>query len=297
MGTTVNIILQYLARLKRSEWILITHVLVFGLGIIDYLTGPEIAFSIFYLLPVMLCAWFVDRRWAIFNSLASAVVWFIADISCREWDLLSWVLYWNALVIFGVFVITAYIASSLKQSLISETNLARTDYLTGVANLRYFYELAETELKRARRFNHPLTLAYMDIDNFKFVNDRLGHAAGNELLQRVAGTIRSHIRTIDILARVGGDEFVILFPQTGAGTAQSAIQRIQAKLGNLPQAYPWPITFSIGVFTCLTASDSVDAMVSQADRLMYAVKLAGKNSAKFEVLPDPGRENIASEKP
>ncbi|MCX5905969.1 MAG: diguanylate cyclase, partial [Deltaproteobacteria bacterium] len=260
-------------------------------------TGPEIAFSIFYLLPVMLCAWFVDRRWAIFTSLASAVVWFIADVSCRESDLLSWVLYWNALVRFGFFVTTAHIVSSLKQSLISETNLARTDYLTGVTNLRYFYELAETELKRARRFNHPLTLAYLDIDNFKLVNDRLGHAAGNELLQRVAGTIRSHIRTIDILARVGGDEFVILFPQTGAGTAQSAIQRIQAKLGNLPQAYPWPITFSIGVFTCLTASDSVDAMVSQADRLMYAVKLAGKNSAKFEVLPNPGRENIAPEKP
>jgi diguanylate cyclase (GGDEF)-like protein len=100
-------------------------------------------------------------------------------------------------------LIITYILSALKHSTDREKEWARTDYLTGVGNLRNFYELADTELSRARRYKRFLTIAYLDIDNFKFVNDAMGHAAGDLILKKVAETIRNHIRIMDVVARVG----------------------------------------------------------------------------------------------
>jgi diguanylate cyclase (GGDEF)-like protein len=165
--------------------------------------------------------------------------------------------------------------------------------------LRYFCELADTELSRARRYERPLTIAYLDIDNFKLVNDRLSHATGDLLLKRVAESIRNNIRVIDTIARVGGDEFVTLFPETDPDTAKLVIERIQKGLRDVVQENKWPITFSIGALTCVTIPDSVEALVTAADRLMYSVKAAGKDTVKYEIFDnnsvppnfiDPGGE-------
>lgn len=165
--------------------------------------------------------------------------------------------------------------------------------------MRYFCELADTELSRARRYERPLTIAYLDIDNFKLVNDRLSHATGDLLLKRVAESIRNNIRVIDTIARVGGDEFVTLFPETDPDTAKLVIERIQKGLRDVVQENKWPITFSIGALTCVTIPDSVEALVTAADRLMYSVKAAGKDTVKYEIFDnnsvppnfiDPGEE-------
>jgi diguanylate cyclase (GGDEF)-like protein len=282
----LNQIMQYFSKLEKPKLILIACAMIALFGIIDYVTGPELALSIFYLLPIMLVAWLVNRRAAVYISMVGAIVWLLADELSREWYVppsIPWIPYWNAVVRLGFFVIITYILSALKQSTDREKEIARTDYLTGIPNLRYFYELAETELSRARRYNHPLTMAYLDIDNFKLLNDQFGHVAGDLLLRKIAEAIRSNLRMIDIIARVGGDEFVLLFPETGPDAANSAVERIQKGLRNVVQGQPWPITFSIGVLTCIKMPDSVDAMVTAADRLMYSVKGVGKDTVMFEV--------------
>jgi diguanylate cyclase (GGDEF)-like protein len=287
MNAMINRIMQYFSKLEKRKLIIIAYALIGLLGIIDYLTVPELALSIFYLLPIMLVAWLVNRRAAVYISIVGALVWLLADLLSRAWYILPpapWIPYWNAVVRLGFFVIITYILSALKQSTDRETERARTDYLTGLANLRHFYELAGDELSRARRFKRPLTIAYLDIDNFKLVNDGSGHVAGDLLLRKIAETIRSSIRIIDRLARVGGDEFVVLFPETGPDSVNSVIERIQKGLRSVAQENQWPITFSMGVLTCVKTPDSVETMVGLADRLMYSVKATGKDGVKYEIL-------------
>ena len=277
-------IMQALAGLTKFQIILISCLLMVPLGMIDYITGPEYAFPIFYLLPIMLSAWFVNRRSAIYLAFFSTLVCLIADTSSRRGYLPPFIPYWNAIVRLGFFLIVAYILAELRKSNDRATERAQTDFLTGVANSRYFYEVANNELNRARRHNRPLTVAYIDIDNFKLVNDQWGHSAGDLLLKKVAETIHSNIRVIDSIARIGGDEFIILFPETGSDTANYVINRIQKGLVEIFQENQRPITLSIGVLTCVKLPDSADALVSFADRFMYPVKTAGKNAVKYEIL-------------
>jgi diguanylate cyclase (GGDEF)-like protein len=160
--------------------------------------------------------------------------------------------------------------------------MARTDYLTRVANSRYFAEIASHEIKRAGRYLHPFTVAYLDIDDFKSVNDRWGHSTGDQLLALVADTIRGNIRATDSIARLGGDEFVFLLPETGYDAASVVIQKVHQSLQAVMGGKGWPVTFSIGVVTFRTPPDSVDGMIRAADAFMYSVKHSGKNRIQHQ---------------
>ena len=162
--------------------------------------------------------------------------------------------------------------------------MSRKDFLTGVANSRSFYEIATKEIERTARFIHPLSLAYIDIDNFKQVNDTLGHSAGDKLLHSVADKIKENIRTIDAVSRLGGDEFAILMPETNAENAMSALNKLQHYLMDMVQENNWPVTFSIGVVTC-SESCKLDELIKEADNLMYKVKVSGKTELKITSTP------------
>lgn len=166
----------------------------------------------------------------------------------------------------------------LSQALEREKDDARLDFLTRIANRRAFYEIASTEAARARRYQRPLTLIYIDLDNFKTVNDTLGHDVGDELLIEVAATLRSNLRTTDTVARLGGDEFALLLPETDQGAALLVINKVQEVLLESMRRRNWPVTFSIGLASFPVPPESVEEMVKQADAIMYSVKLKGKNS-------------------
>lgn len=283
----MNAVMQYFGKLPKTTLLVMAGGLILAMGMVDYLTGPELAFSIFYLIPIMMIAWFVNRRAAFYASVMSALIWLMADLFSRLHYIPLWVLYWNAVLLLGVFLIMTYFISVLKQANDREKERAGTDYLTGVANSRHFYEWAESELERARRYKHPLTIVYMDIDQFKAVNDQMGHAAGDQLLKKVAETMRRNIRSVDMIARIGGDEFVMLFPETGPEEAPIVVQRVQRELMKVVAEKKWPITFSLGVVSCLKCPDTLQHLVSAADRMMYAAKAAGKNTIRCETLADP----------
>jgi diguanylate cyclase (GGDEF)-like protein len=275
----VKRLIEYLSSLSRPSLIRTGLASVLIIGTADYLTGSELSLFILYLLPVAVVATFGGVWPGLAISLASASVWLLADLLEGMQYSHPFIPYWNAavrLVILSIVVI-------LQSALTREKYAARTDYLTGLANRRHFFETAEQEIRRARRYLQPFSVAYIDIDNFKEVNDRRGHAAGDRLLQSVGGVIRDNVRAVDFPARLGGDEFAVLLPQARAEAARTALSKLQQLLAETMRNERWPVTFSFGVVTFLKTPESVDEMIRKADGLMYAVKAEGKNAIKFDV--------------
>jgi diguanylate cyclase (GGDEF)-like protein len=162
--------------------------------------------------------------------------------------------------------------------------------------MRAFTERVIGELERVRRYGFALTLAYIDADNFKNVNDRFGHSAGDTLLRKVVEALKSNVRANDSVARLGGDEFAILMPETDASAAMQIVRRIQRLLLSLMQGNGWDVTFSIGLITCIEPDLSVDQILRQADAAMYSVKKLGKNNIKhMEVHSIPKQQGLEEE--
>ena len=156
------------------------------------------------------------------------------------------------------------------------------DGLTGLYNNAYFKQFLEFEIKRCEREKHPLSLLMMDIDEFKTINDTVGHYRGDEVLRKVGETIKSSIREIDLAARYGGDEFAIVFPYTHIDVALLAAERIQEKLNSDKITVegienPLTISTSIGLSTYPGSAESVVEMINVADAMLYRAKKNGKN--------------------
>ncbi len=257
------------------------------IGLVDYLTGYELGVSLFYLLPVCWCAWFLGRTGGLLASVACAVVWAAADQAAAHRYSSWFVLYWNAGLRLGIFVVVALLLSMLRQTLQRVDALSRTDPLTLASNPRAVEDALSAELARLRRYHRALTVAYIDLDNFKTVNDSRGHSIGNQALRTVADVIRATLRQTDLLGRLGGDEFAILLPETDEGEAQVALSKLRARLREAMAANGWPVGFSIGCVTCEDWNRSADDVLDLADQTMYSVKTSGKNSILFRSVPAP----------
>jgi diguanylate cyclase (GGDEF)-like protein len=255
-------------------------------AVLDYQTGPDLSLAIFYLLPIAAGAWWGGFAHGILLAVASVVAWHLVEIAQHP-GLNPGVSLWNGVVRFCFFVMTSSLLTRQHLAMRREQMMARTDPLTGAANGRTFYEVAQLELQRSGRTRRPFTMAYLDVDNFKKVNDRLGHAAGDALLCRLAETIRRHTRGHDLLARLGGDEFALLLPDTDGTGARASLTKLQETLQRDMGGAGFQVTYSIGAATFLQPPADVDAMVRRVDALMYAVKRAGKDRVHHEEVPDP----------
>ncbi len=256
---------------------------IFLFMVLDIITGPDLSFLVFYLLPILMAAWFSGRRIAYVVTVAGAAAWIYADVVSHTTYSHPIVPFWNGTVEFSVFLIAAEILSRLRETLDHEKHLARKDELTGAANRRAFYEAAQIEIDRMHRYKHPFTLVYIDLDNFKSVNDALGHEAGDRVLRLISAAIMRTIRSTDIFARIGGDEFVVLLAETGKDQAAPVVEKIHAGLIDAMRSGGWPVTFSIGAMTYLRSPGDVDALVKKADDLMYGAKRDGKDRINFGV--------------
>lgn len=277
-------LIRYWEKQPKSLVIGVGFLLVLIIGIIDYLTGRYISVSIFYLIPIIFTTWFVNRWVGFFISLVSTVVWFIADTALNNYPY-ALIPYWNAAVRFSFFIIIGYLLSALKIAYEREKKLARTDVLTGVVNRHYFLELLQAEINRNRRYGQPLTVAYIDVDNFKMVNDKFGHSTGDKLLQFIANTIKRQIRTTDVIARLGGDEFALLLLESSYESAWVVLQRVHKQLRETMQTHSWSVSFSIGAVTFIRMPDLADVrtVVHQADELMYFANQSGKNKLEHRL--------------
>jgi diguanylate cyclase (GGDEF)-like protein len=281
--------LNFLASLeKRSKLFVIAvgFALIGVVGVLDFLTGYEFAFSLFYLIPISLVTWLTGRRLGIVASLVSTLVWLISDVAAGNSYSHPLIYAWNTLMGFGFFVIVALLLSTLKSALEHEKELARTDSLTGAVNSRVFYDSLQTEINRSQRYKNPFTIAYIDLDNFKTVNDEFGHTTGDQVLRFVVDQVRKHLRKTDVVARLGGDEFALLLPETNQESAQVVLSKLQHDILAGMQQSNWPVTLSIGVLTCIDAPSEAEEVIRMVDDLMYSVKRNSKNGIKYTTYTD-----------
>ncbi len=254
------------------------------LGFLDYysdtISGMDYTLAFFYLLPVSFVAWFSGRRAGIAMSLVCVLAKMFVQLESVE--PLSLVIWKNGTSLAFFLVITLLI-SKIRQLLDHERILSHTDHLTGAVNARAFLDALKDELYRQGRYYHPFSLAYIDIDDFKEINDNFGHKAGDIVLQTVVQTILDNLRRTDTLARLGGDEFAILLPDTNEAAGPIIMEKVREQVHISMQQYNLAVTFSIGLLTCNEPPDSADEIITLADNLMYEVKKSGKNSVRHAV--------------
>ncbi|HXZ29282.1 MAG TPA: diguanylate cyclase [Terriglobales bacterium] len=272
-----------LDRLSQPAVAALALLLLAALGWLDYLTRPEVAFAFFYLLPITLMAWYVGRRAGLGFSVLAALISVAANFGARVQFVQPFFFYWNAVITLGLFVVVTLVVAELRRAQERLRELAETDSLTGVPTRRAFCGLAELEKNRARRYLHPLTLVNIDLDDFQRVNAEFGHLIGDAVLRLVAQVLRNSIRQTDTVARVAGDEFALLLPETAPDAAQVVVGKIREALLETMQTAGWPLTFSIGVVTFVSAPDSLETMMAQAGEALDAVKIAGKNGIEQRV--------------
>lgn len=253
-------------------------------GYIDYITGEEISLSIFYLMPISFLTWRFNMLAGVITSLVASAEWLFTDFMSGHFYSHPAVGYWNMFVRLGFFLIACVLLARLKKELLYEKELATIDFLTGAKNSRSFFELAGIEINRSKRFKRPFSVAYIDVDDFKTINDKFGHTVGDMLLQLMVGTIKKSVRPYDIVGRLGGDEFAVILPETGYESAKITLERFKRILLDDMKENGLPATFSIGGATFDYPPKSVDEMLRAADELMYIAKKDGKNRIEHKII-------------
>lgn len=277
---------------RPSPWVRVGVLLVATaiVGWVDHASGPDVGMSLFYILPVVVGAWYGTRNEALLIAIAAAGSWYAVDLS---WHVSAhyWISTWNGVTRLVMYSAIGTLVSivrrdrdalnamndRLQKALEHEKSISRTDNLTELPNSRALYEKLDRVLAASRSTKEPVCLALLDVDNFKLVNDVYGHATGDDLLKRIAGEIRAAVRSDDFAARIGGDEFLILFreidPEMAAAVGQRIIDCI-ATIGNdFPEA---ALGASIGIALFTAAPASRDEIILRADNAMYEAKASGK---------------------
>jgi diguanylate cyclase (GGDEF)-like protein len=238
-------------------------------------TPPAARLGVLYIIPVLLVTWSEGLLWGIVVGVASialreAVAWDQTPTESLGWRIVNGIAY---VTVVGVAM------AGLQRLRHSQAQLARLvtqDPLTNVLNARAFADRLGHELERNRRYPRPLALMYMDLDDFKIINDTHGHQTGDAVLRLVADAMRTSVRTADVVGRLGGDEFAVLMPETDAQLADAAAKRLVASLRNVFKGIP-NVTASIGVVACTATEASTDDLLRRADQAMYDAKRAGKD--------------------
>ncbi|MGL4507481.1 MAG: diguanylate cyclase, partial [Aeromonas sobria] len=176
---------------------------------------------------------------------------------------------------------------SERARLVEELKVAATtDPLTGIANRRRFGELVNAEMQRCQRFDHPMSLLMIDIDHFKQINDTYGHQQGDQALLSLVNRIGKQLREVDMLGRWGGEEFIVLLPETSLELAWASAERIrlavESTIHPLAGSLEVTLTISIGISTSKGPLDSVEQMITRADTALYLAKKQGRNCCRKE---------------
>lgn len=262
----------------------VTVTVVLGLllaGYIDYISGIELRVYPLYFLPICLAAWRFETRGVAMTIIASTTIWAGSNVAAGLQYSTPYILLINAMMQLVTFSIVGTLLRYSRVLLDEEKMLSSTDRMTGLFNSRGFYPLVQQAAAICKREQRPLTLAYIDLDNFKCVNDRFGHQRGDQLLHDVAGILKNALRASDIVARLGGDEFAVCLPETDRAQAAPVLERLRETLSRAFPEGECNVSASIGAVCWNTPPDEIDLMVSAADEVMYRVKAAGKNRVEI----------------
>jgi diguanylate cyclase (GGDEF)-like protein len=259
-------------------------VLIAIVSFADYRLDPGMSLIILYILLVASASWLLGNYWGILAAIIAIALESAINVyampSSRDLFIDAWNLASKLVVLFMI----AYLVHSVKKLRESERQLIRTDILTGINNISYFYELGDIELERVRRSGIPITIVYIDIDDLRAINDTHGFLVGDKVLQYVAASIKSNLRITDTAARLDSDEFAILLPGSDFTKSEIVIRRIHSILNEVIAQNKWPSSITIGAVTYLSPPDSIDHLVTGAEELLYAAKQNGRNNILHDVI-------------
>jgi diguanylate cyclase (GGDEF)-like protein len=231
----------------------------------------------FFLIPVAGVGWLVSSR---VYAGATALVAVVVSVALAELGPAPAQL--GAAIVAGVARLALYIVvlgflAAMRNMYLEHEREAHTDALTGACNARAFRALAQVEVERSQRYRHEVSLAYLDIDDFKAINDSLGHSEGDHVLAQVSHVLRSVVRSVDTVARLGGDEFAVLMPETRPREARVVVDRLKQDLARVHTAAGASVPCSIGLVTFDRPPASLEELIDAGDDLMYRAKRNGKD--------------------
>lgn len=252
-----------------SEIILITY--------LDYrMASLYYSLGVLYCLPIIQTAHMSsiralrrsDSRVPDVIGVICAIAWSTAEAA------VIWALFPLSALAMNIFTraITFIVLGRVMTKLFKEKEYSRKDALTGLTNRLELIERFEIERTRSERTSEPYSILFIDIDQFKILNDTRGHHTGDEALIALSNIFGDNSRKVDTVARIGGDEFVILFPSTDGKTCEALVGRIMKASENLFQQQGWPISLSIGSVTETGSKRSIEEILREADKKMYSVK-------------------------
>ena len=244
----------------------------------NILTPGPIKLGLLYLIPVLLVTWYEGMLWGGIFAVATALLRMVIELEQVPEDTPVIALL-NQLTFLAVAGIAMFGFRHIRRTQAQLEDLVIHDPLTRVYNAHAFEERLGQELKRTRRYGRPLSVLYLDLDDFKRVNDSHGHQTGDAVLKLVADAIRRAVRQADIVGRMGGDEFAVLMPETDGDLADAAAARLAKELREAFKGTP-TVTASVGVVSCTRAEAGVDEVLRRADLAMYEAKRKGKDRAE-----------------
>jgi diguanylate cyclase (GGDEF)-like protein len=244
---------------------------VIGLGfVVDVTTGRDLSLSLVYVAGVALMVWTGSARIGLLGAVGASAAVFTDGV---QNSLATGTALTNAVTAFVLLLATIAAVDFMHAKMVREAGRARFDSLTGLSNRRACEERCTVEIARLHRKAGSLSVAFLDFDGLKKINDARGHAAGDAALVRLAKSSQAVLRPTDLLSRVGGDEFMLLLPDTDFDEATSVVRRIQGRLAEADGDEAASI--SAGLVTWHSAPDSIEELFVRADALMYSAKRNG----------------------
>jgi diguanylate cyclase len=287
MGSPFSRLDVRLRRLPDALLLAIGLAVVVAVALFKVYLGPDIPVADFFLIPVAGVAWLARSRSygyvaAVFAAATTVVIAVVGPADAALGAALG-----GAAFRLVFYVVVIGLLGEIRRTQTEREVEARTDPQTGAANVRAFRDVAAAELERCCRYDHMLSLLYLDVDDFKEINDTFGHAAGDRVLLAVSHVMRCSVRVNDTVARIGGDEFVVLMPEANRFAAAAVARRVQNALSRVSTPAGDTVHYSIGLATLLEPPESVDQLLHAADSLMYRAKRSGKDRIEAAVVAGP----------
>lgn len=270
---------DYFRSEPRLAWMALGLLLAGLAGFVDRAwMGGTIQMDILFLAPIGLASWYAGPNAGAVVAAGSALLWAVAE-SGSPADTATRLL---------IFMILPALLPIVRRERDHERESGQIDYLTRTANKRSFLAQTDAEVQRAQRYKRPLTVAALDIDQFRRINEQFGHQAADNLLRTVARTLQEKVRSSDLVGRIGHDEFALFLPETQSEAAQIVLRRLQKCLMDVTEKNEWPVTFSIGAATYLQPPESAEAILRKVNDLVAAVQESGRNGIRHEVVGSIG---------
>lgn len=281
--------LDHLTGLERKGLYFAITLLI---GVPDLLTGYAVSFSVFYLAPIAAAVWYDGAKTGYVLSAVATLLSLAIYASTYPTQVEFVLAFWNAMVKASYFLIGAKLVSLVHTNLAEKQSLAERDGLTGLMNSRTFQDQADGYFSLMARQHHATSLAYIDLDGFKSINDTLGHDIGDAVLKEVAATLLKHTRSSDLTGRLGGDEFALLMPATDEAGALEVLVKLKNILDSTMAERGWAVSFSIGAAVFNNFAPSAKTAIRTADLIMYKIKRSRKNDILVETVEQQSEANF-----